>query len=149
MEHGERLGLLEIWRLPKKAHRLSCGRRSESTCSRYVEKKTCGFAVQAARVADSPSTMGADFVQTGFIFESFTSSFSTLRCSCGWGRLVCVKAQFSHSVGRRRSAHINAPFTRRTFEGSPLLQPLWALKSCFQTFNTTRLCTGRTPILRK
>jgi hypothetical protein len=62
--------------------------------------------------------MGADFVSIGFIFESFTSSFSTLRCSCGWGRLVCVMAQFSHSVGRRRSAHFNAPFTRRSLRGS-------------------------------
>jgi hypothetical protein len=67
----------------------------------YVEKKTCEFAVQAARIADIPWTIGAGLAEIGFTLESFTSSSSTLRCSCGWGRLVCVMVQFSHIVGRR------------------------------------------------
>jgi hypothetical protein len=45
------------------------------------------------------TTIGAGLAEIGFIFESFTSSFSTLRCSCGWARLVCVMLQFSHAVG--------------------------------------------------
>jgi hypothetical protein len=68
----------------------------------YVEKKTCEFAVQAARSAGFPSTIGAGFAEIGFIFESFTSSSSILRCSCGWGRLVRVMMQFSHAAGQRR-----------------------------------------------
>lgn len=68
----------------------------------YVEKKTCEFAVQADRIAGFPVTIGAGFAEIGFIFESFTSSFSILRCSCGWGRLVRIITQFSHALGQRR-----------------------------------------------
>jgi len=66
---------------------------------RYVEKKTCEFAVPAVRLAVFPGTIGVGFAEIGLIFESFTSSSSTLRCSCGWGRLVCFIIQFSHAVG--------------------------------------------------
>jgi hypothetical protein len=62
----------------------------------YVEKKTCEFAVQAAKIANFPSAIGAGLAEMGFIFESFTSSFSTLRCSWGWGRLVTVMPLLSH-----------------------------------------------------
>ncbi len=55
--------------------------------------------MQAARIADIPWTIGAGLAEIGFTCESFKSSSSTLRCSCGWGRLVCVMMQFSHSVG--------------------------------------------------
>jgi hypothetical protein len=37
--------------------------------------------VQAARIAGFASSIGAGFAEIGFIFESFTSSSSTLRCS--------------------------------------------------------------------
>src|SRR5271169_3478554 len=77
----------------------------------YVEKKTCEFAVRAARIAGFPSTIGAGLAEIGFIFESFTSSSSTLRCSCGWGRLVSVMMQFSHAVGQRRRTQ-TAPSAR-------------------------------------
>jgi hypothetical protein len=76
-----------------------------SSRSSYVEKKTCECAVQPARIAGIPWTIGAGLAEIGFTFESFTSSCSILRCSWGWGRLVCVMARFSHSVGRRRSPH--------------------------------------------
>ena len=59
--------------------------------------------MQAARIAGFPSTIGAGFAEIGFIFESFTSSSSTLRCSCGGGRLACVMMQFSHVLRWRRS----------------------------------------------
>ena len=59
--------------------------------------------MQAARIADIPRTIGAGLAEIGFTFESFTSSASTLRCSCGWGRLVCVMMQFSHVLGWGRS----------------------------------------------
>jgi hypothetical protein len=47
----------------------------------YVEKKTCECAVQAARVADTPWTIGAGLQEIGFTLASFTSSCSILRCS--------------------------------------------------------------------
>ena len=56
--------------------------------------------MQAARIADIPWTIGAGLAEIGFTFESFTSRASTLRCSCGWGRLVCIMMQFSHAPGR-------------------------------------------------
>jgi hypothetical protein len=52
-----------------------------SSRSSYVEKKTCECAVQAARVADTPWTIGAGLEEIGFTLESFTSSCSILRCS--------------------------------------------------------------------
>jgi len=64
---------------------------------RYVEKNTREFAVQA-RIAAFAGTIGASLAEIGFTFESFTSSASTLRCSCGWGRLVCVMTVLSHAV---------------------------------------------------
>lgn len=88
-----------------------CGARFGSTSlwlsSRfsYVEKKSLACAVLPARTADIPRTIGAGLAEMGFTLESFTSSFSILRYSCGWGRLVCVMARFSHSVRRRRSPH--------------------------------------------
>jgi hypothetical protein len=69
----------------------------------YVEKKTCEFAVQAARIANFLSAIGAGLAEIGFIFESFMSSFSTLRCSWGWGRLVCVMMLLSHASGAEKS----------------------------------------------
>jgi hypothetical protein len=72
---------------------------------RYVEKNTCEFAVPAARIAGFPRTMGAGFAEIGFIFESLTSSSSTFRCSCGWGRLVRVMTPFSHAVRQRGRTH--------------------------------------------
>jgi len=68
---------------------------------RYVEKKTCKFAAQAGRVAGIPNAMGAGFAEIGLIVESLTSSSSTLRCSCDWGRLVRIMMQFSHTGGRK------------------------------------------------
>jgi hypothetical protein len=59
--------------------------------------------VQLDRIAQIPWTIGAGLAEIGFTLESFTITCSILRCSCGWGRMVCVMAQFSHSVGRRRS----------------------------------------------
>ena len=57
-----------------------------------------------ARIAGfSPSTIGAGLAEIGFTFESFTSSSSTLRCSCGGDSLACVMMQFSHVLGWRRS----------------------------------------------
>jgi len=67
---------------------------------RYVEKKTCESAENASRIAASPRTMGAGFAEIGCTFESLRSRASTLRCSCGWGRLVCVMMPFSHMLGR-------------------------------------------------
>ena len=49
----------------------------------YVEKKTCEFAERALRTAGSPRTIGAGSAEIGFVFESFTSNSSILRCSCG------------------------------------------------------------------
>lgn len=49
----------------------------------YVEKKTCAFAVQAARIADFPGAIGAGLGKIGFIFESLRSSSRIFRCSCG------------------------------------------------------------------
>ncbi len=69
---------------------VSLSRQPSDPTIRYVEKKTCEFAVQAARIADIPWTIGAGFAEIGFTFESLTSSSSTLRCSCGWGWLVYV-----------------------------------------------------------
>jgi len=77
----------------------------------YVEKKTCECAVQAARVADTPWTIGAGLQEIGFTLASFTSSCSILRCSWGWGRLFCVMDLFSHSVGRKEKSPPNASFT--------------------------------------
>jgi hypothetical protein len=54
-------------------------------------------------MADIPWAIGAGLAEIGFTLESFMISCSILRCSCGWGRMVCLIAQFSHSVGRRRS----------------------------------------------
>jgi len=65
----------------QKAHRLSCGPVGSTIL--YVEKKTCEFVVQAARIGGFPSTIGTGFAEIGFIFESFRSSSSSLRCSCG------------------------------------------------------------------
>jgi len=65
---------------------------------RYVEKKTCEFAAKPARIADSPFTIGAGLAEIGCTFESLNSSASILRCSCGWGRLVCVMMRFSHAA---------------------------------------------------
>jgi hypothetical protein len=79
-----------------KTHRLSCAAVGRL---RHVEKKTCEFAVQPARIAGFPGTIVVGFAEIGFIFESFMSSSSTLRCSCGWGRLVRFMMQFSHAVG--------------------------------------------------
>jgi len=58
---------------------------------------------------DRPNTIGAGFAEIGFTLESFTSSASTLRCSCGWGRLACVMLLFSHVDARKMIAV--APFT--------------------------------------
>ena len=69
----------------------------------YVEKKTCGFAVEASRIAVFPNTIGAGFAEIGCIFESLRSSASTLRCSCGWGRLIGVIPLLSHVAAARRS----------------------------------------------
>src|ERR1700733_13834069 len=81
---------------------------------RYVEKKTCESAVPPVRIVVIPWTIGgAGLAEIGFILESLTSSCSILRCSCGWGGLVLVLAQFSQGVGRRRSPHFNAPFSRQ------------------------------------
>ncbi len=60
------------------------------------------------QAADLPNTIGAGLAEIGFICESFTSSSSTLRCSCGWGRLVWVMTQFSHVMGRMSTS--SAPF---------------------------------------
>lgn len=73
--------------------------------SSYVEKKTCEWAVQPARIAGIPWTIGAGLAEIGFTLESFTSSRSILRCSCGWGGLACIITRFSHSLGRRGSPH--------------------------------------------
>ena len=59
--------------------------------------------MQLARIVDIPWAIGAGFAEMGFTLESFTISCAILRCSCGWGRLVCVMTQLSHSVGRRSS----------------------------------------------
>jgi len=48
----------------------------------YVEKKTCKFEVQAARIDDFAGATGAGLGKTGFIFDSLKSSLSTFRCSC-------------------------------------------------------------------
>ncbi len=79
---------------------------------RYVEKKTCEFAELAARIVGFPITIEAGLGEIGFIFESFTSSSSTLRCSCVWGRLVRVMMQFFHALGLRRRTH-TAPLQGR------------------------------------
>ena len=72
---------------------------------RYVEKKTRGFAVLAARIAGFPTTTIAGLAAIGFIFDSFRSSSSTLRCSCRWGRLVCVIVPIvSRSEGGEKDA---------------------------------------------
>ena len=62
----------------------------ESTTFCYVEKKTCEFAVDAGLIANFLGRIGTGFAEIGFTFESFKSSFSILRCSCGWGRLISV-----------------------------------------------------------
>ena len=94
------MSLVEVLRKPTKSPQTNLWARWDPSI-RQVEKKTCEFAVQAARIAGIPWTIGAGFAETGFTFESFTSSSSTLRCSCGWGRLVCLMIQFSHAAGKR------------------------------------------------
>jgi hypothetical protein len=79
---------------------------------RHVEKKTCEFAVQAARIAGFPGTIVVGFAEIGFIFESFMSSSSTLRCSCGWGRLVRFMMQFSHAMGAEEKDSELPPLAR-------------------------------------
>ena len=76
---------------------------------RYVEKKTFEFTVEATRIADFPSRIGAGFAESGFIFESFMRSSSTLRCSCGWGRIVWVMVQLSHLI-RTDEKHSSKPY---------------------------------------
>jgi hypothetical protein len=72
-----------------------------SRSENYVEKKTCEFAGQPCRIADIPWTMGAGLAEIGFALESFTSSASILRCSCGWGRLIRVIGQLFHGPEQR------------------------------------------------
>jgi hypothetical protein len=67
----------------------------ESSIFCYVEKKTCEFAVEAGP-ANFLGRIGAVLAEIGFTFESFKSSFSILRCSCGWGRLISVMDKLSH-----------------------------------------------------
>ena len=54
-------------------------------------------------MAAFPNTIGAGLAETGCIFESLRSSISTLRCSCGWGRLFCVMQLLSHVLELTRS----------------------------------------------
>src|SRR5579864_1682387 len=72
----------------------------------YVEKKTCEFAGQACRIADIPWTMGAGLAEIGFALESFTSSASILRSSCGWGRIIRVIRQLFHGAGTKVNLEI-------------------------------------------
>ena len=87
----------------------------ESTYSlrrvRYVEKNTREFAVQA-RIAAFVGTIGASLTEIGFTFDSFTSSASTLRCSCGWGRLVCVMMVLSHVAAEENIPVSNVSWVR-------------------------------------
>jgi hypothetical protein len=54
-------------------------------------------------MAAFPNTIGAGLAETDCIFESLRSSTSTLRCSCGWGRLFCVMQLLSHVLEPTRS----------------------------------------------
>jgi hypothetical protein len=56
----------------------------------YVEKKTCKFEVQAARIAASPGVIGTGLAKIGFIFERRKSNLSIFRCSCRRGKLVSL-----------------------------------------------------------
>jgi hypothetical protein len=56
------------------------------------------------RRLEFPLAIGAAFAEFDFIIASFSNSFSILRCSCGWGRLVFAMARLSHRTGGKRSA---------------------------------------------
>ena len=80
MENQAQESLLKYWQshaIDHKNHRSRLGHfGSTSSRSSYVEKKTCEFAVQPARIADIPWAIGAGLAEIGFTLESFTSSCS-------------------------------------------------------------------------
>jgi hypothetical protein len=60
--------------------------------------------------------MGAGFPQFGFIFASFNSNLSILRCSWGWGSLGVVMPRFSHRSGGKGKPGCQVLFFRARIE---------------------------------
>jgi hypothetical protein len=114
--------------------------RSENYVEKnYVEKKTCEFAAQAFRIADIPWAMGAGLAEIGFALESFTSSASILRCSCGWGRLVHVIA----SIVSRAEAKVH-PVTLRARCTTMAAQSLKNQRLLFDLTQSSDSCSPMT-----
>lgn len=66
--------------------------------SDWADQGEAQIPSQALRRTDWPLAIGAGLPAGGCIFASFTSSFSTLRCSLGRGRLASFMAGLLHPL---------------------------------------------------